>query len=76
MTSVLFVGIGICRCSTSRYVIDSWSILCIKLAHNKEVIYLTCLYVYFIVSSGEFHFGSVVHALHELVDELLQIGPC
>jgi hypothetical protein len=51
-------------------VSDSWSVLCIKLTHNKEVICLTCLYVHFIVSPAEFHVGSVGHTLHEVADEL------
>ena len=50
-------------------MINSWSILCIKLTHNKEVSYPTGLHVYF-VSSAEFHFGSVGHTAHEVADEL------
>jgi len=61
-----------CRCSASRYVIDSWSVLCIKLTHNKEVIYPTCMFV----SPTEFHLGSVGHAVHEVADELTQLVPC
>jgi len=56
-------------CSASRYVIDSWSGLCIKLTHNKKVNYPTFLYVYF-VSPAEFNFGSVGHTVHEVADEL------
>ena len=48
------------------YVIDSWSILCIKLTHNKEVSYSTCLYV----SPAEFHFGSVGPTVPAAADEL------
>ena len=55
---------------------DSWSVLCIKLTHNEEVIYLTCLYVYLIVSPAEFHFSSYGHNIHEVADELTQLGPC
>ena len=57
-------------------MINSWSILCIKLTHNKEVIYVTSLNFYFIVSPVEFYFGSVGHTVHEVADELTQLGPC
>ena len=57
-------------------MIDSRSILCIKLTHNKEVSYPTGLYVYVIVSPAEFHFASVGHTVHEVADELTQLGPC
>ena len=41
-----------------------------KLTHNKEVIYPACLCAYFIVSSAEFHIGSLVQPVHEVADEL------
>ena len=51
-------------------MIDSWSVLCIKLTHNKEASCPTGLYVYFIESPAEFHLDSVGHAVYEVADEL------